>query len=136
MMALTQRLISAGYGNMISLLLDVTFFGLVTGFPLCWNSTHLWMICIVKLRASSSRVVADHATPVLSVAPDGISDPTPLTMDDVAVGPCSVNILLEFSSFLAALQWPQGAADLGTFGTYYFQLLLMFEIHVGHRFVL
>ena len=54
-------------------------------------------------------------------------------MDDVAVWPYSVNILLELSSFLAMLHWPQDATDLGKFGISCFELLLMFEIHVGHR---
>ena len=58
---------------------------------------------------------------------------SPITMDDVAVCPYSVGILLEFSSFLATLHWPQDAADLGKFGISYFELLLMFEIHAGHR---
>ena len=53
--------------------------------------------------------------------------------EDVAVWPYSVNIFLEFSSFLASLHWPQGDTDLGKFGISYFELLLMFEIYVGHR---
>ena len=59
--------------------------------------------------------------------------PIPITREDVAVWPYSVNILLEFSSFLASLHWPQGDTDLGKFGVSYFELLLMFEIYVGHR---
>ena len=35
------------------------------------------------------------------------------TQEDVAVWPHSVTILLEFTSFLAALHWPQGADDSG-----------------------
>ena len=56
-----------------------------------------------------------------------------VTREDVAVWPYSVNILLEFSSFLASLHWPQGDTDLGKFGVSYFELLLMFEIYVGHK---
>ena len=59
--------------------------------------------------------------------------PLPITQDDVAVWPYSVDILLVFSSFLASLHWPQGSSDLGKFGTSYFELLLMFEIFAGHR---
>ena len=59
--------------------------------------------------------------------------PLPITQDDVAVWPYSVNILLVFSSFLASLHWPQGHSDLGKFGISYFETLLMFEIFAGHR---
>ena len=59
--------------------------------------------------------------------------PLPITQDDVAVWPYSVDILLVFSSFLASLHWPQGNPDLGKFGISYFELLLMFEIFAGHR---
>ena len=52
---------------------------------------------------------------------------TPVTQKDVAVWPCSVNILLEIPSFLATLHWPRGAADLGKFGNYFLELLIMFE---------
>ena len=45
--------------------------------------------------------------------------PLPITQDDVAVWPYSVNILLVFSSFLASLHWPQSAPDLGKFGISY-----------------
>ena len=44
-----------------------------------------------------------------------------------------VSILLEFTSFLATLQWPQGAADLGRFGISYLELLVMLELHSCHR---
>ena len=92
---------------------------------------------LVKPRASSLRVTVDHAT--LPGPPGFLGsswctlDPTPLTLDAVAVWPNSVNILLEFSSFLAKLHWPQGAADLGKRGISYVELLLMFELHAGHR---
>ena len=59
--------------------------------------------------------------------------PLPITREDVAVWLHSVNILLEFSSFLASMYWPQGDTDLGKFGISYFELLMMFEIYVGHR---
>ena len=57
----------------------------------------------------------------------------PITQDDVAVWPYSVDILLVFSSFLASLHWPQGTPDLGKFSISYFELLLMFEVYTGHR---
>ena len=59
--------------------------------------------------------------------------PLPITQDDVAVWPYSVDILLVFSSFLASLRWPQSAPDLGKFGISYLELLLMFEVFAGHR---
>ena len=74
---------------------------------------------VVKARALSFRLIVDHAT--LSGPPDFLSNtwctlyPLPITQDDVAVWPYSVNILLEFSSFLASLHWPQGTPDLGKF---------------------
>ena len=62
-----------------------------------------------------------------------VLDPLPITPDDVAAWPYSVNILLVFSSFLASLHWPQGVSDLGKFGISYFELLLMFEVFPGFR---
>ena len=59
--------------------------------------------------------------------------PLPITPDDVAVWPYSVDILLVFSSFLVSLHWPQGSPDLGKFGISYLELLLMFEVFTGHR---
>ena len=72
---------------------------------------------IVKARAPSFRLIVDHAT--LPGPPDSLSStwctlyPLPITQDDVAVWPYSVDILLVFSSFLASLHWPQGTSDLG-----------------------
>ena len=92
---------------------------------------------IVKTRAPSFRLIVDHAT--LPGPPGFLSStwctlyPLPITQDDVAVWPYSVDILLVFSSFLASLHWPQGSPDLGKFGISYFELLLMFEIFAGHR---
>ena len=92
---------------------------------------------LVKPRASSLRIIVDHAT---LPGPPGFLDstwctlyPIPITREDFAVSPYSVNILLEVSSFLASLHWLQGDTDLGKFGISYFELLLMFEISVGHR---
>ena len=59
---------------------------------------------IVKPRASSFRLIVDYAT--LPGPPGFLGStwctlyPLPITREDVAVCPCSVNILLEFSSFL------------------------------------
>ena len=61
-------------------------------------------------------------------------DSLPITQDDVAAWPYSVDILLVFSSFLASLHWPQSELpDLGKFGISYLELLLMFEVFSGHR---
>ena len=92
---------------------------------------------IVKTRAPSFRLIVDNAT--LPGPPGFLSStwctlyPLPITQEDVAVWPYSVDILLVFSSFLASLHWPQGNPDLGKFGFSYFELLLMFEIFAGHR---
>ena len=92
---------------------------------------------VVKPRASSFRLIVYYAS---LPGPPGFLcctwctlNPLPITPEDVAVWPYSVNIFLEFSSFLASLHWPQGDTDLGKFGISYFELLLMFEIYAGHR---
>ena len=66
---------------------------------------------------SSLPIIFDHAS--LS-GPPGFQDSSwcslsssPITQEGVAVWPCSVNILLEFTPFEASLHWPQGDADLG-----------------------
>ena len=66
---------------------------------------------ILKTRATSFRLIVDYAT---LPGPPGFSGsiwctlyPLSTTREDVAVWPCSVNIFLEFSSFLASLLWPQ-----------------------------
>ena len=85
---------------------------------------------VVKARAPSFRLIVDYAT--LPGPPKFLSstwctlDPLPITAEDVAAWPYSINILLVFSSFLASLHWPQGVSDLGKFGISYFELLLMF----------
>ena len=92
---------------------------------------------IVKTRAPSFRLIVDHAA--LPGPPGFLSStwctlyPLPITPDDVAVWPYSVDILLVSSSFLASLHWPQGNPDLGKFGISYLELLLMFEVFSGHR---
>ena len=82
---------------------------------------------IVKTRAPSFRLIVDHATlpgpPAFLISTWCTLYPLPITQDDVAVWPYSVNILLVFSSFLASLHWPQGNPDLGKFGISYFELL-------------
>ena len=92
---------------------------------------------IVKTRAPSFRLIIDHAT--LPGPPNFLGstwctlDPLPITQDDVAAWPYSVDILLVFSSFLASLHWPQGTSDFGKFGISYFELLLMFEVCSCYR---
>ena len=92
---------------------------------------------VVDTRAPSFRLIVDHAT---LPGPPGFLSNTwctlhslPITHDDVAVWPYSVDILLVFSSFLASLHWPQSTPDLGKFGISYFVQLLMFEVYTGHR---
>ena len=75
---------------------------------------------IVKTRAPSFRLIVDCA--FLPGPPDFLNstwcllDPLPITAEDVAAWPYSVDILLVFSSFLASLHWPQGVSDMGKFG--------------------
>ena len=67
---------------------------------------------VLKARAPSFRLIVDHAT--LLGPPDFLSNtwctlyPLPITQDDVAVWPYSVDILLVFSSFLASLSLATG----------------------------
>ena len=92
---------------------------------------------VAKSRAPSFRLIVDCAT--LPGPPDFLSsswctlDPLPITAEDVAAWPYSVNILLVFSSFLASLHWPQGVSDLGKFGISYFELLLKSFLVLGFR---
>ena len=92
---------------------------------------------VVKNRTPSFCLIIDHAT---LLGPLGFLSstwctlyPLPITPDDAAVWPYSVDIILVFSSFLASLHWPQGAPDLGKFGISYLELLLMFEVLYWHR---
>ena len=95
------------------------------------------MVWDVKARSSSFRLIVDHAA--LPGPPNFLNstwckiDSLPITPDDVAARPYSVDILLVFSSFLASLHWPQDTSDLGKFGISYFELILMFEVYTGHR---
>ena len=92
---------------------------------------------IVKARAPTFRLIVDCA--FLPGPPDFLNstwfvlDSGPITIEDVAAWPYSVDILLVFSTFLASLHWPQGDPDLGKFGISYFELLLMFEVFTGVR---
>ena len=91
---------------------------------------------IVKTRAPSFRLI-NHAT--LRGPPNFLGstwctlDSLPITQNDVAAWPYSVDILLVFSSFLASLHWPQGTSDLGKFGISFFYCFLMFEVYSGYR---
>ena len=90
---------------------------------------------ILKPRSSFLRVLVVHAS---LPGPPGFRDSSRCTMSsspitqDVAVWAYSVNILLEFTAFLATLHWPQGAADLGEVGTSFLELLIMLEVSAGH----
>ena len=92
---------------------------------------------VAKTRAPSFRLIVDYAA--LPGPPKILSsswctlDPLPITAEDVAAWPYSVDILLVFSTFLASLHWPQGVSDLGKFGISYLELLLMFEVSSGVR---
>ena len=68
-----------------------------------------------RLVLPSFRLIVDYAT--LPGPPDFLSStwctlyPLPITQDDVAVWPYSVDFHLVFSSFLASLHWPQGVSE-------------------------
>ena len=71
---------------------------------------------VLEPRSSSIRVIKDHAS---LPGPSGLWDSSwcgvscsLVTQEDVAVWPHSVNILLEFTAFLASQRWLQGDADL------------------------
>ena len=90
---------------------------------------------LVKTRASSLRNIVDYAS---LPGPPGFLDcswcnipSTPITQEDAAAWPYSVNILLEFTSFLASLHWPHGGGDLGKYGISYCELLNMIELFLG-----
>ena len=62
--------------------------------------------CILKPRASSLRVIVDHASlpsPQGFWTALGVACPAPITQEDVAVWPYRVSISLDFSSFLTTL---------------------------------
>ena len=91
---------------------------------------------IIQPRASSLRVIVDHAS--LPGSPGFLDSSwcslshSLITQEDVAVWPCSVNILVEFTSFFATLHWAPGAADLGKYGISFLELPVMFEVNAGH----
>ena len=55
-----------------------------------------------------------------------------ITGADIAAWPCSVSILIRFTSFLNTLHWPSGAHDFGHFGISFLELLILFEQWAGH----
>ena len=56
-----------------------------------------------------------------------------ITGADISAWPCSVGILVRFTSFLGTLHWPSGSVDLGHFGISFLELLILFEQWAGHR---
>ena len=55
------------------------------------------------------------------------------TFADTAAWPCSVSILIRFTSFLTKLHWPSGSVDFGHFGISFMELWILFEQWAGHR---
>ena len=51
----------------------------------------------------------------------------------IAAWPCSVGILIKFTSFLNTLHWPSGSDDFRHFGVSFLELLILFEQWAGHR---
>ena len=95
---------------------------------------------LVKTRAYSLRIIVDLASlpgpPVFLDCAWCDIPSTPITQEDVAAWPYSVNILLEFTSFLASLHWPHGGADLGVGGVSFVEMLILCERWAGERLVL
>ena len=56
-----------------------------------------------------------------------------ITAADIAAWPCSVGILVRFTSFRGTLHWPSDSSDLGHFGISFLELLILFEQWAGHR---
>ena len=54
------------------------------------------------------------------------------TSADIAAWLFSVGILCTFTAFLGTLHWPMGSEDLGSFWSFFSELLILFE-WVGHR---
>ena len=52
---------------------------------------------------------------------------------DIAAWPCSVGILVKFTSFWGTLNWPQDSDDLGHFGVSFLERLILFEQWAGRR---
>ena len=50
-----------------------------------------------------------------------------ITGADVAVWPCSVNVLCKFTSFVGTLHWPTDNVDLGHFGSSFLEVLILFR---------
>ena len=57
----------------------------------------------------------------------------PVTEGDISCWPFSVPLLVKFTSFLSTLQWPEGLNEMGMCGVSYVEILILFEMWVGHR---
>ena len=90
-----------------------------------------------KVRKLHIRVNVDFAS---LLGPPGFLDSSWSQVDaghitgaDSSAWPCSVGILVRFTSFLGTLHWPSGSVDLGHFGISFLELLILFEQWAGHR---
>ena len=52
---------------------------------------------------------------------------------DIAAWPCSVGILIRFTSFLNTLHWPTGSVDMAIFGVLFLSFLSFLSNGAGHR---
>ena len=89
--------------------------------PLLWDQGSR-----LKVRKLAIRVNVDLAS---LPGPPGFLNSSWIQVDaghitgvDIAAWPYSVGILVRFTSFLGALQWPSGAVDLGHFGISFLKL--------------
>ena len=59
-----------------------------------------------------------------------------VTADDVQVWPYSVSLLVKVSAFWGTLHWPAGAVEFGVGGVSFVEMLILYELWAGERFVL
>ena len=100
--------------------------------PLVWDCSSR-----PKARRTGDRVVVDK---VNLPGPPGFLDSTwytvdsgPVTAADVASWPFSTNMLVKFLTFLSTLRWPEGLKEMGKHGVSFLEMLVLFEVWLGHR---
>ena len=66
----------------------------------------------------------------------GVVVATPITCRDNQVWPYSVSLLVKWVAFLDTLHWLEVECNLGVGGVSYVELLILYELWAGERFVL
>ena len=59
--------------------------------------------------------------------------PSAVTAGGVCLWPYSVGVLVNLVTFLGSLHWPSAGSDLGSGGTSYLELLMLYELWAGER---